>query len=95
MNNESRRSFLGKLAAGSALAASAPSFLSAAEARAAQPLRRAKKRSADTIGSVLEFGRKKPAVAGRWTLELVLEGDVVDRQMVVIHQKPSGALQPL
>jgi predicted Zn-dependent protease len=55
----------------------------------------AKKRSADTIGSVLKFGRKKPAVAGRWTLELVLEGDVVDRQTVVIHQKPSGALQPL
>jgi hypothetical protein len=55
----------------------------------------AKKRSADTIGSVLEFGRKRPAEAGRWTLELVLEDDVVDRQTVVIHQKPNGALRPL
>ena len=42
--------------------------------------RSAKKRSADMIGSVLEFGRKQPAVAGRWTLELVLEDDAVDRQ---------------
>ncbi len=55
----------------------------------------AKKRSADMIGSVLEFGRKKPATAGRWTLELVLEDDVVVRQTVVIRPQPDGALQPL
>jgi predicted Zn-dependent protease len=54
----------------------------------------AKKRSADTIGSVLEFGRKKPAVAGRWTLELVLEDNAVDRQTFVIRPQPS-TLQPL
>jgi len=55
----------------------------------------AKKRGADMIVSVLKFDRKKPAVAGRWTLELVLKDDVVDRQTVVIHAQPSGALQPL
>jgi tetratricopeptide (TPR) repeat protein len=55
----------------------------------------ARKRSADTIGSVLEFGRKKPAVAGRWTLELVLEDDVVERQTFVIRPEPDRALQPL
>ena len=55
----------------------------------------AKKRGADMIVSVLKFDRKKPAVAGRWTLELVLEDDVVDRQTVVIRAQPSGALQPL
>jgi len=55
----------------------------------------AKKRAANLIGSVLEFGSKKPAAAGRWTLELVLNDDVVDRQTVVIRAQPSGALQPL
>jgi hypothetical protein len=47
------------------------------------------------IGSVLKFGRKKPAVAGRWTLELVLEDDVIDRQTLVIRPQPDHALQPL
>ena len=46
MKHESRRSFLSKLAAGSVLAAGAPSILTASEARAARPLRRAKKRTA-------------------------------------------------
>jgi tetratricopeptide (TPR) repeat protein len=55
----------------------------------------AKKRSAEMIGSVLEFGRKRPAVAGRWTLELVLEDDVVARQTVVIRPQPDRILQPL
>ncbi|MHC4410652.1 MAG: beta-barrel assembly-enhancing protease [Planctomycetota bacterium] len=54
----------------------------------------AKKRSADTIGSVLEFGRRKPAIAGRWTLEIALEDDVVDRQTFVIRQQPNTP-QPL
>jgi len=56
--------------------------------------RHAKKHGADTIGSVLEFGRKKPAVAGRWTLELVLEDAAVDRQTFVIRPQPSTP-QPL
>ena len=47
MTHESRRSFLSKLAAGSALAAGAPSILSASESRAAHPLRRAQKRTAN------------------------------------------------
>jgi hypothetical protein len=55
----------------------------------------AKKRSADMIGSVLEFGRRRRAVAGRWTLELVLEGDVVERQTVMIRQEPDRTPQPL
>ena len=46
MKNESRRSFLSKLAAGSVVAAGAPSILTASEARASRPLRRAKKRTA-------------------------------------------------
>ena len=56
--------------------------------------RSAKKRGADTIGSVLGFGRKNPAAAGRWTLELVLEDDAVDRQTFMIRPQPS-TLQPL
>jgi len=55
----------------------------------------AKKSSANTIGSALEFGRKRPATAGRWTLELVLEDDVVDRQTFVIRPQTDRALQPL
>ncbi len=47
------------------------------------------------IGSVLEFGRKKPAAVGRWTLELVLEDDVVKRQTLVIRPQPDRTLQPL
>ncbi|MBW2716718.1 MAG: hypothetical protein JRD03_11605 [Deltaproteobacteria bacterium] len=55
----------------------------------------AKKRSADMIGSELTFGPKRPAVAGRWTLELVLNDDVVDRQTLVIRPPPDSAPQPL
>jgi tetratricopeptide (TPR) repeat protein len=57
--------------------------------------RSAKTRGSDMIGSVLEFGRKKPAVAGRWTLELVLEDEVIDRQTLVIRDQPGRAPQPL
>jgi predicted Zn-dependent protease len=57
--------------------------------------RSAKKRSSDMIGSTLEFGRRKPAAAGRWTLELLLEDDVVDRQTFMIRPQPDRALQPL
>ena len=55
----------------------------------------AKRRGTDVIGSVLHFGDERAVVAGRWTLELVLEDDVIDRQMVVIRPQPSRALQPL
>jgi len=55
----------------------------------------AKKRSADTIGSALKFDREKPAAPGRWTLELVLEDDVVERQAFVIRPQPDSTLQPL
>jgi len=55
----------------------------------------AKKREAHMIGSVLEFGRRKSAAAGRWTLELVLENDVVDRQTFVIRPQSDRAPQPL
>ena len=47
MPKQSRRSFLGKLAAGSALAAGGPSILTASEERTAQSLRRTNKRSAN------------------------------------------------
>ena len=57
--------------------------------------RSAKKRGDDMIGSVIEFGRKKPAAVGRWTLELVLEDDAVSRQTFVIRPQPDRALQPL
>jgi len=56
--------------------------------------RSAKTRGSGMIGSALEFGRKKPAVAGRWTLELVLEDEVIDRQTFAIQPQPS-TLQPL
>jgi len=55
----------------------------------------AKKRSADMIGSELTFGRKRPAVAGRWTLELLLNDDVVDRQTLLIRPPPDNTPQPL
>ena len=55
----------------------------------------ARKRNADTIGSALKFGPEKPATAGRWTLELMLEDDVVDRQTFTIRPEPDRALQPL
>jgi tetratricopeptide (TPR) repeat protein len=57
--------------------------------------RSAKKRGDGMIGSVLKFGRKRPAVAGRWTLELVLEDNVIDRQTLVIRSQPDRAPQPL
>ena len=55
----------------------------------------ASKRDADTIGSALRFGPEQPATAGRWTLELMLEDDVVDRQTFTIRPEPDRALQPL
>jgi hypothetical protein len=57
--------------------------------------RSAKKRGDDMIGAVLQFGRKKPAAPGRWTLELMLEDDTVSRQTFVIRQHPNRPLQPL
>ena len=54
-----------------------------------------KRRGADLIGSVLRFDDERVAIAGRWTLELVLEDDVIDRQTVMIRLQPSRALQPL
>ena len=55
----------------------------------------AKRHGADLIGSVLHFDDERVAVAGRWTLELVLNDDVIDRQAVVIRPQPSRAPQPL
>ncbi len=48
-----------------------------------------KRRGTDRIGSVLNFGDERVAVAGRWTLELVLKDDVIDRQVIVIRPQPS------
>jgi len=56
--------------------------------------RPARKQSADTIGAVLEFGRKHPAAVGRWTLELRLKDDVVDSQTFAIRPQPDRADEP-
>jgi predicted Zn-dependent protease len=57
--------------------------------------KRVKKRSAERISSVLKFGDEGATAAGRWTLELVLEDNVVERQRVLIRPQPEGVLQPL
>jgi tetratricopeptide (TPR) repeat protein len=57
--------------------------------------KRARKRSADLIVSALDFDDERIATEGRWTLELVLEGDVIDRQTIVIRPQPGTGIQPL
>ncbi len=55
----------------------------------------AEDRGGNLIGSVLELGEAETVAAGRWTVELVLENDVVDRRTVMIHPQPSDGDRPL
>jgi tetratricopeptide (TPR) repeat protein len=57
--------------------------------------KRAKKRAANLIISVLDLSRAQATAEGRWTLELVLEDDVIDRRIVVIRAQPGAEVQPL
>jgi predicted Zn-dependent protease len=57
--------------------------------------KRAHKRSAGLIVSALDFDDERIAAEGRWTLELVLEGDVIDRQTIVIRPQSETGIQPL
>jgi tetratricopeptide (TPR) repeat protein len=57
--------------------------------------KRAHKRGADLIVSALGFDDERMAAEGRWTLELVLEGDVIDRQTILIRSQPGTDIQPL
>ncbi len=54
-----------------------------------------RRRAADLIVSVLEFDDERMAAEGRWTLELVLKDDVIERQTVILRSQPQGATQPL
>jgi predicted Zn-dependent protease len=57
--------------------------------------KRAQKRGADLIVSALDFDDERMAAEGRWTLELVLEGDVIDRQTLVISTQNGTDTPPL
>ena len=55
----------------------------------------AQDRGGNLIGSVLELDDAETVAAGRWTVELVLENDVVDRRTVMIRPQASSADRPL
>jgi predicted Zn-dependent protease len=57
--------------------------------------RRVKKHSADLIVSVLALDDAQATTEGRWTLELVLNDDVIARQSVVIRARAGADAQPL
>jgi predicted Zn-dependent protease len=57
--------------------------------------KRALKRSAELIVSALDFDDERVATEGRWTLELVLEDDVIDRQIIAIRRQTEAQLEPL
>ena len=56
---------------------------------------RPRRRAADLIVSVLEFDDERMVNEGRWTLELVLKDDVIERQSVMLRSQPQEATQPL
>ncbi len=55
----------------------------------------AKDREGNLISSELELDDGETMAAGRWTVELVLEDDVLDRRTLMIRPQPGGAPRPL
>ncbi len=48
-------------------------------------------RGGNLIGSVLEFGDNGVATVGRWTVELMLEEDVIDRRSVMVRPEATDS----
>ena len=44
---------------------------------------------------MLEFDDAEAVAAGRWTVELVLKDDVLDRSTLMIRPQPGGGGRPL
>jgi len=55
----------------------------------------AQDRGGNLIGSVLEFDDAQAVATGRWTVELVLNDDVLDRSTLMIRPQPGDAVSPL
>ena len=93
MKDESRRSFLGKLAAGSAVAASAPSLLAASEFTGARQMRRRKRRQANDQIQVALIGAGGMGTVDANTaisidgVTLVAASDLYDGRIEDAHEK--------
>ena len=88
MKHESRRSFLSKLAAGSVLAAGAPTILSGSEAPRARPMRRVKKRSANDQIQIAIIG-----AGGMGTIDVNTALDIEGVKLVAACDLYDGRLE--